>query len=79
MCVCTHAQSRPTLCDTLDCSLPGSSVHGLFSRQEYWRELPFPPLGDFSDPGIKPVSPELAGSFLTTAPPRKTQILNIKA
>ena len=25
-----------------------------FSRQEYWRGLPFPSLGDLPDPGIKP-------------------------
>ena len=24
------AQSCPTLCDSIDCSLPGSSVHGIF-------------------------------------------------
>ena len=24
------AQSRPTLCDPIDCSLPGSSVRGIF-------------------------------------------------
>jgi len=24
------AQSCPTLCDLMDCSLPGSSVHGIF-------------------------------------------------
>ena len=29
------AQLRLTLCDLMDCSLPGSSVHG-FSRREYW-------------------------------------------
>ena len=29
------AQSFPTLSDPMDCSLPGSSVHGL-PRQEYW-------------------------------------------
>ena len=28
-------QSCPTLCDPMDCSLPGSSIHGIF-RQEYW-------------------------------------------
>ena len=28
-------QSSPTLRDPIDCSPPGSSVHG-FSRQEYW-------------------------------------------
>ena len=34
-------QSCPTLCDPMDCSLPGFSVHG-FSRQEHWSGLPFP-------------------------------------
>ena len=40
-----------------------------FSRQEYWRALPFPPPGDLPDPGIKPkflASPALAGRFFTT-------------
>ena len=35
------AQSCPTLFDPMDCSLPGSSVHG-FSRQEYWSGVPLP-------------------------------------
>ena len=26
-------QSGPTLCDTMDCSLPGSSVHGIFQAR----------------------------------------------
>ena len=30
-----------------------------FSRQEYWRGLPFPSPGDLPDPGIKPQSPAL--------------------
>ena len=30
-----------TLSDPMDCSLPGSSVHG-FSRQEYWSGVPLP-------------------------------------
>ena len=28
-----------------------------FSRQEYWRGLPFPSLGDLPDPEIEPMSP----------------------
>ena len=28
-----------------------------FSRKEYWMGLPFSPLGDCPDPGIKPTSP----------------------
>ena len=35
------AQSCPTLSDPMDCSLPGSSVHGI-SRQEYWSGVPLP-------------------------------------
>ena len=34
-------QSCPTLCDPMDCSLPGFSVME-FSRQEHWSGLPFP-------------------------------------
>ena len=29
VCCCVCAQSCLTLCDTMDCSLPGSSVHGI--------------------------------------------------
>ena len=41
-----------------------------FFRQEYWSGLPCPPPGDFSDPGIEPVSlmsSALAGGFFTTS------------
>ena len=50
------AQLCPTLCDPVDCSLPGSSVHGI-SRQEYWSGLPFPSPGDVPDPGFESKSP----------------------
>ena len=55
----------PTLCNLMDCSLPGSSVHEL-SQQEYWSGLPLPTAGNLPNPGIEPVSPELAGGFFTT-------------
>ena len=42
-----------------------------FPEQEYWSGLPLPPPGDLPDPGIKPVSPALAGGFFITAPPGK--------
>ena len=36
------AQSCPTLCDPLDCSLPGSSVHGIFkARVLEWGAIAF--------------------------------------
>ena len=37
-----------------------------FSRQEYWRGLPFPSPGDLPNTGIEPMSPILAGRFFTT-------------
>ena len=40
-----------------------------FSRKEYWSGLPFPSPGECSNPGIKPMSPALAGRFLITEPP----------
>ena len=58
----------PTLYDLMDCSPPGSSVRGI-PRQEYWSGLPFPSPGDLPDPGLKPVSPGLAGKFFTAESP----------
>ena len=41
-----------------------------FPRQGYWSGLPFPTPGELPDPGIEPespVSPALAGGFLTAS------------
>ena len=135
------AQLCPTLCDPMDCSPPGSSVHGEspgknsgvgchallprifptqgsnpslfcllhwqvgslplvccavlghsvvsdslqphglqptsllcpwgFSRQEYWSGLPYPPPGDFPNPGIGSRSPTLQADSLPSEPPGK--------
>ena len=62
-------RSCQTLFNPMDCSPPGSSVHG-FSGQEYWSGLPYPPPGDLPDPGLElvpPVSPALADVFFTTS------------
>ena len=59
-------QSCPTLCDPVDCSLPGSSVHGILQARIL--EWVASPLGDLSNPGIKPaslISPALASWFFT--------------
>ena len=37
----------------------GSSVHGIFSRQEYWSVWPFPPPGGLPAPGLETASPQL--------------------
>ena len=44
-----------------------------FYKQKYWSGLPFPFPGYLPDPGIEPVSPELAGGFFTTEPPEKPE------
>ena len=61
-------QSCLTLCDPMDCSPPGSSIHE-FSRQENWSGLPFPSPGDLPDPGIEPGSPTLRADTLLSEPP----------
>ena len=42
-----------------------------FSRQEYWKGLPFPTPGDLPNPGIEPRSPALQADSLPSEPPRK--------
>ena len=70
-CMIKLPQSCLTLCDPMDCSLPGSSYMG-FSKQEYWSGLPCLPLGDLPDLRIEPsslVSPALHVDSLPLAPP----------
>ena len=51
-----------------------------FSRQEYWRGLPFPFPGDLPNPGIKPTSPALQVDSLLSEPPGKSpQFSDIKS
>ena len=64
---CMHAQMCLPLCNPMDCSPSGSSVHGIF-RQEYCSGSPFPPPGDLPDSGIEPASPSWKGRFFTTEP-----------
>ena len=33
VCVCLVAHSCPTLCNPMDCSLPGSFIHGIFQAR----------------------------------------------
>ena len=63
------AQSCPTLCNPMDCSLPVSSVHGIFHAGIL--RLPFPPPGDLPDPGIELKSPALQAHSLPSEPQGK--------
>ena len=62
-------QSCLMFCDPMDCSLPGSSVHGILQARILESD-PCPPPRDLPDPGIKPtplIPPALAGGFFTTS------------
>ena len=57
------SQSCPTPCDPMDCSPPGSSVHGILqARILKWVAIPFS-RGSFQ-PGIEPRSPTLQADSL---------------
>ena len=71
-------QSYLTLCDPIDCSPPGSSIHGIFqARVLKWVAIAFSRLlssmWNLPRPRISYVSPTLASGFLTTEPPGKFQ------
>ena len=81
VCVCVSVcvsvcctQLCPTLCYPMGCSLPGSSLYGIFQARILNR-LPFPTPGDLLHPGIEPTSltsPALAGSFFITKETKAT-------
>ena len=55
-------QTCPNLCDPMDCSLPGSSVHGILQAKIQERGAFLSP-GDLPNPGIEPMSPALQVDF----------------
>ena len=71
--LCLVAQSCLTLCDPMDCSLPGSSVHGDSPGKNTGSGLPCPLPGDLPNPGIKSRSPALQVDSLPCEPPRKPE------
>ena len=57
----------PTLCNPVDCSLPGSSVHGILqARILEW--VAMPSCRGSSNPGIEPRSPALKAYILPSKP-----------
>ena len=75
-----HAKSLqlcPTLCDPVDHSLPGSSVHGILqARLLEWAAVPSS--RDLPDPGIKPeslTSPASGGGSLPLESPGKSLLI----
>ena len=76
ICVCMLvAQSCSTLYDLTDCSLPGSSVHGILQERILkWVAIPFSRGSDLPDPGIKLGSPRLQADSLPSEPPEKPPV-----
>ena len=74
VCVCVCALSRfscaLTLCCPMDCSLPGSSVHGILQAR-ILEGVAVPSSRDLPDPGIEPEAPGLQGNSLFTEPSGK--------
>ena len=71
-------QFCPTLCNPVEYSLPGPSVHGIL-QAEYWSGLPCLPPGHILNTGIEPwslISPALAGGFFTTSATWKAHIIS---
>ena len=57
------AQLCLTLCNPMDCSWPGSPVHGVLqARMLEWVAIPFS--GDLPNPGVEPGSPALQADSL---------------
>ena len=72
MCACVLSHfSHIRFFETLWTIAPQAPVSIGFSRQEYWRGLPFPSPGDLTDPGTKPRSPALQADSLPSKPPGK--------
>ena len=73
-------------CDPMDCSLPGSFVHGILqARILGWVSISSP--GDLPNPGIEPRSPalqadplptELQGKTFDTVKMSKTKLLRVR-
>ena len=60
----------------MDCSPPGSSIHGIFQARVL-EGLPFPSPGDLPDPGIKLESPALQADSLLSEPLGKPYVVFI--
>ena len=73
--LCLVAQLQ-TLCDPMDCSLPGSSVHGLLqARILEWVAFPF--FRGSSQPEIEPRSPTVQANFLPSESPGKPKYTGV--
>ena len=72
---CLQAQSGPTLCNPMDCSLPGSSAHGILqARILEW--VVMPSSRGSSQPRDRICVSWIASGFFTTEPPGKPNLFH---
>ena len=68
------SESYLTLCDPMDCGLPGSSAHGILQvRVLEWVDM-LSPLGNLPDPGVQPKSPALQADSLLSHKGRQVRV-----
>ena len=71
---CTQSLNHVQLCNPMDCSPPGPPVHR-FSRQEYWRGLPYPPSRGSFPPRDRTQVSRFAGRFFTVWTTREAHVI----
>ena len=76
--VCAHTQSCPTLCNPLDCSPPGSSVHEILQPRILEWVAMLSSRGSFQPRGRTPIScvSGIAGGFFSAEPLAKHLVCN---
>ena len=76
--LCVGMMPNSLWIDPMDCSLPGSSVHGILQARILEWVVIFDSRGS-PHPGLKPGSPALQAYFLPSEPPGKPRIDYAKA
>ena len=79
VCLVKLLQSCLTLCDPIDCSHPGSFVHGILQAR-ILELFPMPSSRNLLDSGTEPISltfPALAGKFFTSSATWETPALRL--
>ena len=76
MCSCFIIKSCLTLCNPMDCSLPGSSIYEISQARILEWGFHFLLQGNLPNTGIKPKSPALAGEFFNAELPGKPSLIH---
>ena len=75
--LCLVAQICLTLCNSMDCSPPGSSIHGNSPGKNIGVGLPCSPPRDLLNPVIEPRSPAFQVDALSSEPPGESMNIGV--